>query len=293
MPAAECQQNDLQRFYSGLARKKAAAAETACADETARPPKPRFSHCNKLDCADAVGYKTGTKQRDSGTPIRPHEAPAYASQRGGPHANEIDAAGDRTSPRTILAANRYGAQPLVRWPSQLSAAGDGDCGWRRRSGRRCLRACRAARDSREQQGHGQAHPLRRLRRAVEVRGACSPPPQRRAQESAEFLRLEHDAAAGPVRHRHAERLDLRAPSQRHAGHRSRQAQARDPRHGEPAARIHDERPDALPVGVEVLFHGVLGQRPDRLVEGGVDDGPADARPSCRARSGRAFRFRGC
>ncbi len=53
----------------------------------------------------------------------------------------------------------------------------------------------------------------------------------------------------PARHRHAERAVFRAASCWHSRHRSGQAQARDPRHGEATSRVHDGGSDALPVGV--------------------------------------------
>jgi hypothetical protein len=45
-----------------------------------------------------------------------------------------------------------------------------------------------------------------------------------------------------------------------------EAPARDPRHGEAAARVHDGRPAALPGGVEVPLPRMLGQRSHRLAE---------------------------
>ena len=118
-----------------------------------------------------------------------------------------------------------------------------------------------------------------VRRTLEVRGRRDAQPHRRAGEPAELVRLEHVADPEAARHHHAERTLLRAPSRRRAGHRSGRASPRDPRHGAPAAGVHHERPDEVPVGVALLLPRVLGQRPHRLDQGRVDHGAAEPRPA--------------
>ena len=55
--------------------------------------------------------------------------------------------------------------------------------------------------------------------------------------------------------------------------------------------FHDDRPDAIPVGVALPLHGMLGQQPDRLAEGGIRR-PSSRRTACwPARSGPASRSR--
>ena len=97
-----------------------------------------------------------------------------------------------------------------------------------------------------------------------------------------------DWSMTPLQHQHGiitpNGLILRAASQRHAGHRSREAQARDPRHGA-GSRSSSAMDDLLryPSVSKFYFIGVLGQRPHRLAQGRVHDRAADARaPVVRA-----------
>ena len=59
----------------------------------------------------------------------------------------------------------------------------------------------------DQPGARPHHRGDRVRHALEVRGASQAPPHRCLQEPAELVGLEHDAAAAPARHHHAERAD--------------------------------------------------------------------------------------
>lgn len=124
-----------------------------------------------------------------------------------------------------------------------------------------------------------AHSGQRVRHALEVRGAREAPPDGRLRQPAELLGLEHDAAAPAARHRDPERPHLRAPPQRRAGHRPRQAHLRDPRDGAPAAQVFDGGPDEVPVGVALLLPRMLRQRPHGLARAQVGHRPADARPA--------------
>ncbi len=134
---------------------------------------------------------------------------------------------------------------------------------------------------RHRAGDGPAHRAGGVRHAVEVREERCAAPHRCLREPPELVRLEHDAAPVPARGHDAERTDLRAPPRRHAGHRPGDASPGDPRHGAPAAAVHDGRPDAVPGGLAVPFPRVLGQRAHRLAEERLDHGAADPRTALR------------
>ncbi len=95
------------------------------------------------------------------------------------------------------------------------------------------------------------------------------------------------AASTAERHHHAEQPALFHQSLRRARHRPRQAQAGDPRHGAPAARVHAGVAVALPAG---HAHGVRGMRrqfgADVLQRAAAGDGRSDPRPRLQLRMGR-------
>ena len=102
------------------------------------------------------------------------------------------------------------------------------------------------------------------------------------------------AASPAQRHHHAERAALLDQPLRHAGHRSGQAQAGDPRHGEAAARVHARDAVALSAGdARRTSSNAPATRRRCSPASRCRRRPACCTGWCRTRSGPACRCRCC
>ena len=130
--------------------------------------------------------------------------------------------------------------------------------------------------------------LRALRLAVAVREACRARRHAAAGERAARARLHPHPAAPAQRHHHAERPALRAAALGRPRHRSRQAQAPDPRPGRPSADLHARHARQVSDGVAHLLPGMRRQHADAL-SAQADPGrrAAHPRPDLLRRTGPA------